>query len=283
MSSQAYAVVGESAPNPKTKLQQAIESGTAALVAQLKSGKSEALAAYLTSMARFHNYSFTNQFLIAAQKPGATHVAGYQKWLELHRYVKKGEKGIAIFAPMIAKGKRKDSEPETDTEVGPHLVGFRAVHVFDVSQTDGEPLTEYNRENAQGDAAVILSKLSTHIQATGVTILFDSSIAPAQGMCLDGSIKILPGQPVAEEFSTLVHEYAHSLLHRGDRRSQTTQTIRETEAEAVAFIVSTASGLEYGRAASDYIQMWNGNKDTLMESLQHVQGAASEILKALEA
>jgi hypothetical protein len=100
-------------------------------------------------------------------------------------------------------------------------------------------------------------------------------------MSRGGKITLLPGQSPAEEFSTLAHELAHELLHRGDRRSTTSRRIRETEAEATAFVVCHAIGLETGSAASDYIQLWNGDAQLLTESLAYIRQAASQMLAAL--
>jgi hypothetical protein len=100
-------------------------------------------------------------------------------------------------------------------------------------------------------------------------------------MSCGGRITLLPGQAPAEEFSTLAHELAHELLHRGDRRSSTSKRVRETEAEATAFVVCQAVGLESGSAASDYIQLWNGDVQVLTESLGYIRQAASQIITAL--
>ena len=133
-----------------------------------------------------------------------------------------------------------------------------------------------------GEPGELIQRLIGHMTATGLTVEYDATIAPSQGQCIITAVKLLPGQTAANEFSTLIHEYAHALLHQGERRAKTTKTTRETEAEAVAFIVATASGMNCGHAAADYIQMYDGNTATLIESLQHVQAAASEILTALE-
>ena len=95
---------------------------------------------------------------------------------------------------------------------------------------------------------------------------YNANIAPALGMSYGGRIAILPGQSKAEEFSTLVHETAHELLHKAERRTATTKTVRETEAEAVAFVVGKAVGLVTGTASADYIQLYHGNASLLAES-----------------
>jgi hypothetical protein len=106
------------------------------LVAALESGHSEVLTAYLGAMAKFRNYSFGNIMLIARQKPDATHVAGYRTWTSLGRFVRRGEKGIFILAPMIGRRSTKDVAPDersqdATTEGQRTLYGFRAVYVFD--------------------------------------------------------------------------------------------------------------------------------------------------------
>ncbi len=184
----------------KSKLQQAIHESTAALVAQLQAGKSEALTAYLTTMARFHTYSFGNQLAIAKQKPTATQVAGFHKWLELHRYVKKGEKGIAILAPMILK--RDKQNTDGTSESGPRLIGFKVVYVFDLAQTDGEPLPDFEIA-PHGEPGELVERLKAHIEASGTPVTYDPGIAPARGLCFPSWIKLLPDMSPAEQFSTL--------------------------------------------------------------------------------
>jgi hypothetical protein len=102
------------------------------------------------------------------------------------------------------------------------------------------------------------------------------------GMSCGGKIVLLPGQSKAEEFSTLVHELAHEMLHKADRRTTTTKVLRETEVEAIAFVVSKAVGLETGTASADYIQLYHGNASFLAESLEVIQKASAVILVALE-
>ncbi len=118
--------------------------------------------------------------------------------------------------------------------------------------------------------------------AQGIQIELKESIAPALGMSYGGRIALLPGQGTAEEFSTLVHELAHEMLHKAERRTATTKTVRETEAEAMAFVIGTAIGLQTGRASADYIHLYHGNAALLAESLEVVQRTAAVILSALE-
>src|SRR5437016_9659381 len=110
------------------------------LVQSLEAGQSSVLTQYLGAMAKFRNYSFGNIMLIARQKPDATNVAGLRTWNSLGRFVRRGEKGIFILAPMVGN-KRKDeeatSEPDSKTNGEARLYGFRAVYVFDISQTEG--------------------------------------------------------------------------------------------------------------------------------------------------
>jgi hypothetical protein len=101
-------------------------------------------------------------------------------------------------------------------------------------------------------------------------------------MSYGGKIAILPGQSAAEEFSTLVHEASHELLHKSSRRTATTKTVRETEAEAIAFVVSQTIGLDAGNAAADYIHLYNGDAALLAESLEVIQRTSALILSAIE-
>ena len=125
------------------------------LIQQVEAGKSETLTAYLSAMARFHNYSFGNIVAIARQRPTATRVAGFGTWKEMGRFVKRGEKGIQILAPMIGF-RRKNTEAAQNTDADgstkpqPTLIGFRAVYVFDVEQTEGADLPEFEH-NISGE------------------------------------------------------------------------------------------------------------------------------------
>jgi hypothetical protein len=262
---------------------EAIAANVKALIEQLEEGHSEALTAYLTAMGRFHNYSFGNILEIARQKPDATRVAGMWSWNQLGRKVRKGEKGIRILAPLIGIQRKRDEEAEKDiTKQNERvLVGFRNVYVFDVSQTEGAELPELSGQ-VTGDVGLCRERLVDFVIGQDIKLEFNESIAPALGVSYGGKIVLFPGQSTAEEFSTLVHELAHEMLHKAERRTATTKTVRETEAEAIAFVVCNTIGLETGRASADYIHLYHGNASLLAESLEVIQKTSAVILSALE-
>ena len=249
------------------------------LVQSLEVGHSTVLTQYLGAMAKFRNYSFGNIMLIARQKPDATNVAGLRTWNSLGRFVRRGEKGIFILAPMVGIKRKNDDGAEQNAdakETQPRLYGFRGVYVFDISQTEGKELPVLTE--VQGDVSGYRERLLKFVEVQGVELSYSERIAPAKGLSYGGKITLLSGMQPAEEFSTLTHEIAHEMLHRGDRRTLTTKQVRETEAEAVAFVVCQAVGLETGTASADYIQLWHGDANLLRESLEAVQQTAAVIL-----
>jgi hypothetical protein len=244
------------------------------LGALLDAGQSDELTALLKTMARFHRYSLHNQCLIAAQRPDATRVAGFQTWKTLGRFVRKGEKGIVILAPIV--GRRSDADADDSKQV----VGFRAAYVFDIAQTDGEPLLEI--ATASGDPGASTTALRAAIATRGIGIEEVDNLDGALGTSAGGRIEIVRNLAPAQEFAVLAHEFAHELLHHADDRPGPRDT-RELEAEAVAFIVGEAVGLDVARASTDYIHMYRGDRDALMASLDRIRSAAGTILGALEA
>lgn len=262
-----------------TSQQQVIRENLQSLVQQLEAGHSEALTAFLNAMGAFRQYSFGNVLMIATQKPEATRVAGIVAWNQLRRRVKRGEKGIAILAPMIVK-RRSDAKNTNEFEESTKsaVVGFRRVHVWDISQTEGEPLPTLGE--VTGEVGESLDHLRQFVSGAGIALEYDKGIAPAQGVSYGGRIALLPGQSKPEEFATLVHETAHEILHKAERRAATTKTLRELEAEAVAFVVSKAIGLN-PTSSADYIQLYRGDAELLLESLEIIQRTASQILSAV--
>jgi antirestriction protein ArdC len=247
------------------------------LMDSMRQGKSDSLVQYLHMVARFHRYSLHNVLLIALQKPNASYVAGFRTWHKLGRFVRKGEKGILILAPML---KRFAEEDACHREVeAMRIVGFRSAYVFDVSQTDGAALPALG--TVSGNPGIYRARLTEYAVSQGISVVYSSDIAPARGVSMGGKILMMPSMTPAEEFATLAHEVAHELMHRGERRTATTKTVRETEAEAVAFVVCSAAKLQTASASQDYIGLYHGNAELLLESLGYVQEAANRILNAL--
>jgi antirestriction protein ArdC len=248
------------------------------LVEAVEAGKSQRLIEYLKTMGRFHKYSLGNAILIGFQKPDATHVAGFRTWKRLGRHVKKGEHGIAIMAPIVYRKKKtgdSDNKESEDEEVRT----FKTVHVFDISQTDGKQLPEFARVN--GDPGVYTERLRKYINSNGIVLEYSDAIGSADGVSAGGLIKLKKGLSAAEELSVLAHEMAHEKLHKNRENMPKGQKVRETEAEAVAFVVCYGIGLNTNSASSDYIQLYNGDKEMLIESLERIQKTASEILEAV--
>lgn len=254
------------------------------LSAALKEGKSEQLTKYLDTMARFHQYSFSNCMLIFAQRPDASNVAGFGKWKEFNRFVRKGEKGIAILAPLVRKTKDESGSNATDSSKSSSdekvLFGFRIVYVFDISQTEGEDLPEF--ATLGGDPGSYIDALTSIYQEKGIRLNFGEQLPrDANGMSQGGVVTIKESLPPPQKFSTMVHELAHEMLHWNDERDNVTKSMRETEAEAVAYVVCRGIGLECSTRASDYIQIWNGDDKLLLRSLDRIRNVASEVLQRL--
>lgn len=269
----------------QNKARSLIETALDQLASALEQGHSQTLKEYLASMARFHSYSAGNQLLIHLQRPTATHIAGYQTWKKLGRQVKKGEKGILIQAPIqyrhtTTTETTRNNREEDNTVTVTRISGFKAAHVFDITQTQGSDLPEF--ATVQGNPGEHLEQLKTTIHKRSITLNYSDDMGGAIGRSSGGTITIQTGLPPAEEFSVLIHELAHELLHHKPNQEKTTRTMRETQAEAVAFVVNTAIGLETSTASSDYIQLYQGKKQTLAESLHAIRQAANTILTELD-
>lgn len=251
------------------------------LAEALEAGKSETLMEYLKMCSRFHQYSFGNCLLICLQRPDATHVAGFHKWKELKRFVRKGEKGIAILAPLTRKRvvERKLEDGSKEAREVRAVSGFRTVFVFDVSQTDGERLPEF--ATSQGDPGQLISQLESLIGRRGISLSYETIPGGANGMSTGGAISVRPDLSLSETFRVLIHEVAHEILHKTERRMETTKTVRELEAEAVAFIVASTFGIDSTTRSSDYIQLYAGDKEALMQSLDQIQKTAANIIEEL--
>ena len=255
-------------------IKQITENAIANLKAALEAGDSASLTAYLAAMARFHRYSFGNVMLIFAQKPDATRVAGFHTWKKLGRSVRKGEKGLLIIAPMTIRKKADDETTDGEDKV---FVRYRGVHVFDISQTDGEPLPEFERATGNpGDAA---DRLRAFASSRAIAVETAAHLGGADGVSTGGKIILRMGLSPAEECSVLAHELAHELLHHGEDRPAC-KTVRELEAETVAFIVGQAVGLVNQSASADYIRLYKGDAEQLVASLDRIQRTAAALIAA---
>lgn len=230
------------------------------LVASLARGQSDELKRFLAVFAKFPKYGFWNLLRIEQQCPEATEVASATTWKRVGRHVKPGAKGIVLVAPAGRTSER---------------LRFRAVRVFDVSQTEGKPLPELSKVTT--DPGASLSRLRAYIAACGISV-YAEDLNGALGRSYHGSIGIAPGLNPAQEFATLVHELAHEKLHPfGDR---TSTRVQETEAEAVSFAVCTAISIGRLISSSDYIHL-HGDARALVSSLNRVQKVAAEIIEAV--
>jgi len=248
------------------------------LVEAVEEGKSHKLVEYLKAMGRFHNYSLGNAILIAFQKPDATRVAGFRTWQKLGRHVMRNEKGIAIMAPIVWRRKVTHADDEEDKQEHKEetALAFKTAYMFDVSQTDGKPLPDFARVN--GDPGVYIERLREYVTSRGIMLEYSDAIGSAEGVSSDGLIRLKKGLTAAEELSVLTHEVAHEVLHADRNNMPKEKKVRETEAEAVAFVVCHCIGLDTNSASSDYIQLYNGDRETLMKSLERIQSTAAEIL-----
>ena len=241
---------------------------------------SEAFKAYLAVQARFHRYSWHNSMLIAMQRPDATHVAGYRAWQGLKRQVRNGERGIMIFAPCPWKREVERDNGETETEQG---MFFRAVHVFDVAQTDGKELPEVDVPTIDAVADTLLADLRRVADTRGIAVNFAKLDGSLFGASKKGAIDVDNQHATGQQSKTLVHELAHEALHWDKGRGPLTRSIAELEAESVAYVVCTHFGLDVEVRASRYIALWNGDSKALRASLERIAKTARGIIDDVEA
>jgi hypothetical protein len=217
---------------------------------------------------RFHTYSPNNLWLILSQRPHATRVAGFATWRSMGRFVRKGEKGIAILAPMVAR-RRADAADESGlTDAGDDqtdrpsrvLRGFRIVFVFDIAQTDGEPLPEVERPALlDGDApATLWEALAAQVAAAGFE-LSRGDCGGANGVTdfSARTVRVRDDVAPAQAAKTLAHELAHVRLH-GGTYALGCRGRGEVEAESVAYLVCSAAGLASDGYSFPYVAHWSG-------------------------
>jgi hypothetical protein len=262
-------------------VRQAVWAGVELLASDIESGHPEVLSECLKAMARFHTYSFGNVLLISTQRPTATQVAGWRGWNELGRRIKQGEKGLLIFAPILSELKKPvDTEADSSEAAEPQqeLLGFRQVRVWDLSQTEGEPVPA-NDVFADLELSEVLDKLIEFAGSQEFQIEYSDKVAPAQGTSYYGKIRLMPDMQAEETVSVLIRELALQMLYNAQRRSFVTRDVLLREAKAVGFVVCNALNLETEPAEN--IQLYRGNQNLLAESLEVVQRTSAVILGAL--
>src|SRR5665213_1486029 len=241
---------------------------------------SDAWRAHLEVQGRFHHYSFSNALLISAQDPGASRVAGFATWKRLGRSVRKGENAIWILAPMTGKRTRN-----ADGEERRPIVGFRPVPVFDVAQTDGDPLPEVCRALQGDDPTSCFDLLAARARNMGYSVVPAELPGGTNGDCAFAlrRIRVECRNDPAQQVKTLAHELAHALLHEGtDDRP-----LAELEAESTAYVVCRSLGLDTADYTFGYVACWAGGGPEAVARIKasggRIQRAASVILDGLEA
>ena len=239
---------------------------------------------YLRTSAAFWDYSWHNQMLIWRQKPDASFVGGFHTWLKCGRNVRKGEKGIAILAPIFFKDKRQTTDrSEEETK----RLWFKVVYVFDISQTDGTPLPELPSRSVGERGEDVLSRLHRFAESRGITVRFveKCSLNGAAGTTKGTEIEIRTSETdVTTQAATLAHEIAHSLLHfTPDGKRITTRDgkeidkqQRELEAEATAYVVGSYFGIQ---SPSDfYLAAYKVTPAMLLEAVETIAATVKTIL-----
>ena len=268
--------------------------------------ESEKYKSYLSTMSKFHNYSFNNTLLIAMQKPEATLVAGYQAWQKnFERHVNKGEKAIRILAPAPYKIKeeRDKLDPVTGElmfdengisqkeEVEITIPAFRAVSVFDVSQTDGKPIPELEVNELLSTVEGYEDFVQALMNISPVPIAFEDIPGDSKGYFNTAEKRIAVQENMSESqtLKTMVHEVAHSMLHDKEVNQsmeipEKDRNTKEVEAESVAFTVCQHFGIDTSDYSFGYIAGWSSgrNMKELKSSLDTIRKTASELITGIE-
>ncbi len=230
--------------------------------------------------AKFHSYSFNNALLIYLQRPDATLVAGYRRWQELGRQVKKGETSLAILAPIVCKVADEGSD-----ERERRVVGFRSARVFDVSQTDGEPLPELPGLTVlEADSEAIrevLVRAEAFAAAKGLPVYYRELREGVFGSfsVTKRAITVRADLPPLQTLKTLIHELAHALLHAEPKKGEQ-RHLCELEAESCAFLVLHELGLDTSRYTFPYLASWTDHPDELLVAGEKASRAAAGMVAA---
>ena len=257
--------LGRGDPQPQSDILQRFEEAVGAI------HDSESFRRWLDISSRFHHYSLGNQLLIAMQRPDATYVAGFHAWLKLGRHVNKGEKGIAIMVPHVRKVEQDDGIEER------RVSSFGTGHVFDLSQTDGEPLPMVEVPTLEGDAGGELWEgLSRFAERAGVQVLtvpLEQLPRETMGYYVQSRQEIVVGQFSQRQMTkTLAHELGHHIARVDDRAEN------ECIAEGIAYIVCAHFGIDTGERSFPYVAGWAKDKAVLKNVLGTIQTASAALI-----
>lgn len=247
---------------------------------------SESYTEYLKFMGKFHNYSFCNSMLIWSQMPEATLVAGYKAWqTKFNRNVKKGEKAIKILAPLPHKTKKEVTDENGNVEEKEiHWMTFRAVNVFDVSQTDGEEVPTFTVDELTGEVKGFDSLIQKLTDMSDSEVVFEEITSGAKGFysLADKKVHVKEGMSEVQTVKTLIHEIAHSKLHgEGCKEKEADRYTREVQAESVAYTVCNYLGIDTSDYSFGYVTSWSSGKELkeLMNSMEVIRKTAQEFIE----
>jgi len=247
---------------------------------------SETLQQYMEAMSKFHHYSLSNQLLIAIQKPEATQVAGFHTWLQkFKRQVRRGEKGIAIFAPIVTKLPKtvqdldKEEQRSQLLPANPSCRGFKVVYVFDITQTEGEPIPAAPEWHDRERDLELEQGLYCLAHSRGIQVDVAQNLGGAQGVSSGGHIQLLDGAGTR----VLVHELVHELLSHSSQevRAVISKQQREIEADAAAFVVGRHFNLA-GAAIPNYLALWQAAGPDILDCMERVREISTQIIRFLE-
>ncbi|MNR82481.1 hypothetical protein D3C72_132400 [compost metagenome] len=252
---------------------------------------SEEWARYLQMQAAFHTYSFSNVQLILAQRADATRVAGFKTWEKLGRMVRKGEKALWILAPRHYKP--KDSLPAPEAQDGSDdteqlKVYFRAVPVFDISQTEGDELPSLVKKLVGDNDGGAFERLKAFSESRGCPVTVEAITGRSNGYFapLENRIVVRKGLAPVQAAKTLIHEIAHSFLHTDLQIYQAHRGDCELEAESVAFVVLCHFGIDSGNYSFGYVTGWQGGDEAAIKALkasaQRIQVTAKTIIEGIQ-
>jgi antirestriction protein ArdC len=261
-----------------SQLHGVVERFAAQLAAETEAAKSSVpLLQYLKAAAQFHDYSLHNTILIFSQMPTATRVAGYRAWHKLGRFVRKGEHGIVILAPVLPRRREADAEEEETTETA---IRFRTAHVFDISQTEGMALPEAPVLTGTDCGTDLALALVSFADERSITVRYEELSGSACGVSRGGEVVIDSTLSDGDAFAVLVHEIGHELLNHRARRDDLDKRTREIEAETCSFVVCEHFGIP--TTAPSYLALHQASAADVTARLAGLVGTIQDIIRGVE-